>query len=228
MNPLWLLVPAGFLLGAIPFGYLVARAKGVDIFAVGSGNIGATNVMRALGKGPGILVFVLDVLKGLAPSLTVRLLGGPQELSFAAGMAAILGHSFSPFLKFKGGKGIATGLGMLLGSTPLVAASAFSTFFLVMALTLIVSISSVAAGFSVVLFGWLLGDAPTLMIPYAALGVYILVRHRANMKRLKEGTEPKFGQKPDEPPPNETKPRLIAALLSAILAALVIAVRVLK
>jgi glycerol-3-phosphate acyltransferase PlsY len=225
MTWLWLCLPAGFLLGAVPFGYLVARAKGVDIFAVGSGNIGATNVMRTLGKGPGMLVFLLDVLKGFVPSVAVRLMDGPQELAFAAGMCAVLGHSFSPFLKFKGGKGIATGLGMLLGSTPLVAASAFATFFLVMALTLVVSISSVTAGFSVSVFGLLLGDSIGLVVAYGALGIYILVRHKANMKRLKEGTEPKFGQKPDGPPPG-MKSRVIAGGLAIALAALVIYMRV--
>ncbi len=228
MNPMWLFIPGGFLLGSIPIGYLVARAKGVDIFAVGSGNIGATNVMRALGRGPGILVFLLDVVKGLAPSLAVRLLNGSQELSFAAGMAAVLGHSFSPFLKFKGGKGIATGLGMLLGSTPLVAASAFSTFFLAMALTMTVSIASVASGFSVPIFGFLLGDGPGLIVAYCGLAIYIIVRHRANMKRIRAGTEPKFGQKPGEPSPPSTKPRFVSGMLCAILAALVIAVSVLN
>lgn len=226
MIPAWVGLPIGFVLGSIPVGYLVAKARGIDIFSVGSGNVGATNVMRALGKGPGLLVFFLDILKGLIPSLGVRLMGGSQEWAFAAGMAAIIGHSFSPFLGFKGGKGIATGLGMLLGSTPLVAMSAFAIFFLGMAATLIVSASSILAGFSVAVFGYLLGDSMGLVVAYVGLGLYILFRHRANVQRLLQGVEPKFGKKADAD--SELKPRLIAAGLALTLAVLVMWLRVLR
>lgn len=225
MIPAWIGLPVGFALGSIPVGYLVAKARGVDIFSVGSGNVGATNVMRALGKGPGLMVFFLDILKGLIPSLGVRLLGGSQEWAFAAGMAAIVGHSFSPFLGFRGGKGIATGLGMLLGSTPLVAMAAFAVFFLGMAATLIVSVSSILAGLSVAVFGYLLGDSNGLVVAYVGLGLYILFRHRANVHRLRQGVEPKFGKKDDG---SELKPRLVAAGLALTLAALVIWLRVLR
>ena len=125
----WLLISLGFALGSIPFGFMVAKAKGVDIREVGSGNIGATNVMRVLGKGPGIAVLLLDVLKGLIPSLCGHLIFHDKQIAFAAGVAAVFGHTFSPFLKFKGGKGIATGLGALLGSSPFVGLAAFSVFF---------------------------------------------------------------------------------------------------
>lgn len=225
---IWGLLALGLVLGSVPFGYLIGRLKGIDIRAVGSGNIGATNVYRALGPGPGAAVFVLDVAKGLVPSLLARYYLGQQEAAFACGAAAIVGHSFSPFLGFKGGKGIATGLGMLLGSTPLVAVSAFGVFFATMAGTMIVSLASVFSGFSVLPFGLLYKDPPTLLYAYVALGVYIFVRHRTNMARIREGTEPQFGQKAGEPPKPNTGKRLLFGGLCAAMALIAVAATVLK
>jgi len=225
---IWGLLVFGFVLGSIPFGYLIARSQGVDIRAVGSGNIGTTNVLRTLGKGPAAVVFTLDVAKGLVPALLARQMVGSQEAAFACGAAAIVGHSFSPFLGFKGGKGIATGLGMLLGSSPLVAVSAFGAFFVTMALTLIVSVASVVAGFSVVCFGLLYHDSNVLLAAYAVLGLYILARHRANIGRLRQGVEPRFGQKPGEPPPPGSKLRVTFGVLAIAMGAIVAASTVLK
>ncbi len=223
-----LLIVAGFILGSIPVGYLIARSRGIDIRTVGSGNIGATNVYRALGKGPGLLVFFLDVVKGLLPACAGAYWGGSTEWAFLAGAAAVVGHSFSPFLGFKGGKGIATGLGALLGSVPLVAVSAFAVFFAVMTATMIVSLSSIAAGFSLVVFGIIYHQSVTLCVLFGLLGVYVLVRHRSNLTRVKERTEPQFGQKPGEPPPANGKGRLISALLCGALIATAFAIHVYK
>ena len=181
-----------YLLGAIPFGVLFARAKGIDLFAVGSGNVGATNVKRALGLGPAIAVFLLDVLKGFAPAfLALRVLGS-QDWAIGVGVAAILGHCFSPFLKFKGGKGIATGLGVLFGVTPWVALSVFGVFLFSMLIHRWVSLSSLTAVVTAPFFGWLFGDSPGMFLFYGALLIFVLIRHRENINRLFEGTEPKF------------------------------------
>jgi glycerol-3-phosphate acyltransferase PlsY len=190
-----LLVIAAYLVGAIPFGYLVARSRGIDITAVGSGNIGATNVHRALGKWLGLLVFMLDVLKGLAPALVAYYLLKSQSYSFAVGIAAIGGHCLSPFLKFKGGKGIATGLGAMLGSCPLVALSAFAVFFVCMVFTRYVSLSSMVAALTIIPSGILFKVQEVLLVPYGVLTVFVLYRHRANIQRLLNGTESKFSLK---------------------------------
>lgn len=225
---IWALLAFGFVLGSIPFGYLIARSQGVDIRSVGSGNIGTTNVLRTLGKGPAAVVFVLDVAKGLIPAILARQLVGSQEAAFACGASAIVGHSFSPFLGFRGGKGIATGLGMLLGASPLVAVSAFGAFFVTMAITLIVSVASVVAGFSVVCFGLLYRESNVLLGAYVVLGLYILARHRANLSRLQQGTEPRFGQKPGEPPPPGSKMRVTFGILAIAMGAIVAVSTVLK
>lgn len=222
---IWAILGFAFVLGSIPFGYLIAKANGVDITAVGSGNIGTTNVFRALGKGPAALVFCLDVLKGLVPALLARKLVGTQEAAFACGFAAIVGHSFSPFLKFKGGKGIATGLGMLLGATPLVACSAFATFAFVAAITLFVSAGSIASGISTVVFGLLYGDPKILIYAYGGLALYILLRHRPNVARIIAGTEPPFGVKAEDPKGSAMKARLAFAALGIGLSAIVVVVR---
>lgn len=197
MIAVWLYL-ASYLLGAVPFGVLVARAKGVDIMSVGSGNIGATNVARTLGKGPGFLVLALDLVKGLLPALAARWWIGDhaglrgEEQALVCGVLAVLGHSFSPFLRFRGGKGVATGLGMLLGAVPWVAAGALAVFVLTMLLTRIVSLSSILASGSLAVFALVFGSRPGVALLMTALFVYVLVRHRANIQRLREGKEPKF------------------------------------
>ncbi len=190
---LTLLILGAYLLGAIPVGVLVARAYGVDIMQVGSGNIGATNVGRALGKKASIPVFLLDMLKGLVPTLVARsLFPDRQEFWFLAGSMAIIGHSFSPFLKFKGGKGISTALGMTLGTSPLVALSAFGLFSLTLGTTRFMSLASIVAVVSTIPLGILFKDSPWVLGGYGLMSTFIIYRHRANLKRLKEGTEPKF------------------------------------
>lgn len=202
-----------YLLGAIPFGVLIARARGVDILNVGSGNIGATNVNRVLGKGPGIAVLVLDVLKSLIPTLVARILLttplmglDPQTQWFLVGLAAVAGHCVSPFLGFKGGKGISTALGAIIGTAPLVALLCFGLFALVLWGTRYMAVASTVGVFSVVLFYMLVpGDTRQLIPVFVLLALFVAYRHRANYQRLREGTEPKFGfgkDKPKDPPEN--------------------------
>lgn len=188
----------GFVLGSVPFGVLVAKSQGVDILRSGSGNVGATNVWREVSPAAGVVVFLFDFAKGLAPALIARAWLGSEEWAFAAGVAAILGHSFSPFIGFKGGKGIATGFGAVMGASPATALSSFGIFLILTFLTRYVSVGSIAACFALVTFGFVYGDPQTLQIAYALVAALVLFKHRGNMKRLLNGTERKFGSKKPE------------------------------
>jgi glycerol-3-phosphate acyltransferase PlsY len=185
-----------YLLGAIPFGVFVGRARGIDIRAVGSGNIGTTNVWRALGPSAGSLVFALDVAKGLAAPLLARVLAG-NEYSIVAlcALVAVLGHTFSVFLKFKGGKGIATAFGVLLGLNWTLALGLFTLWAVVLGLSRMISVASVVACVA----------APVAFIaarqpwPYTAVialfATVAIIKHIPNMKRIAAGTEPRLGSK---------------------------------
>lgn len=191
-----LLLLGAYLLGSIPVGVLVARAFGVDIMKIGSGNIGATNVGRALGKKASIPVFLLDMLKGLIPTLVARsLFPDRQELWFLSGAMAIIGHSFSPFLRFKGGKGISTALGMTLGTSPLVALCAFGLFSATLGTTRFMSLASIVGVLATIPLGLLFKDSLWVLGGYGLMSTFIIYRHRANLKRLKDGIEPKFSFK---------------------------------
>ncbi len=200
------LLIASYFLGSIPFGLLVGKAmRGVDIRQFGSGNIGATNVYRTLGPGPGIIVFAADVLKGLIPVLAAKqLLPGVSWLIVAVGMMAIFGHTLSPFLGFKGGKGVATSLGVGIGLVPVPALIAFGIWVVVLAGTRYVSVASMLACLSVpVMIWWMQGP-----MAYRVFGIfvaaYVIVKHRSNIARLMQGTENRFGRKP-EPDGNPTE-----------------------
>ncbi len=190
---------ASYLLGSIPFGYLVAKAHGVDILHTGSGSTGTTNIGRTIGKGPAVLVFVLDVIKGLIPPLAAKaLLRGnefgltPADHAVLAGLCAIIGHTASPFIRFKGGKGIATGLGVLSAATPVVALCALGSFIVLFAASRIVSVASMAAVSGMVIGAAVTRQTPLCIVVYLALGGYVVYRHRANLRRLSKGEEPKF------------------------------------
>lgn len=198
---------AGYFLGAMPFGYLVARAKGVNIFEVGSRSPGATNVRRVLGRGPGNLVFVLDALKGtVAAAWPLAWLafssvgtGAARPDSFpamVAGLAgALVGHSFSCFTRFKGGKGVATGAGGFLVIFPYGALIAAAVWGLSLAVTRYVSLSSMLAAASLPVSAWFLKAPPLLLGACAVVTVFVIVRHRTNLSRLFAGTENKIGAK---------------------------------
>lgn len=208
---------AAYFVGSIPFGVLIARAMGVDILKFGSGNPGATNVKRALGWKAAGPVFLLDVLKGLGPSLTARFLVpesvgvvDAQLVWMLVGLAAVAGHCWSPFLRFKGGKGIATSLGAGVGAAPIPALLGFAVFFVVVGITKYVSLASMAGVASVVAWGVVIPGQSLQLLPiFVLLAVFIIVTHRANIKRLREGTERKFsfgGGKPEvQPDPSKSK-----------------------
>ena len=185
-----LILLAGFLLGSVPFGLLLTRAAGLgDIRAIGSGSIGATNVLRTGRKDIAAATLLLDLLKGLAAVMLARWLDGPVA---ATGLAAVLGHTLTPWLRFRGGKGVATAAGALLGiAWPLGLAAAA----IWLASALLVRISSLSA---------LLACAATpfvalMVVPYPwpvpLIAAWIVWRHRANIARLRAGTEPRIGQR---------------------------------
>jgi acyl phosphate:glycerol-3-phosphate acyltransferase len=200
-------VVAAYFLGSIPTGYLAARAKGIDIRTVGSGNIGATNAMRVRGKPAGIAVLLADALKGYAavawvcPAL-VRMFNGPaaeiETLRIVAGIAAVLGHNYTCWLKFKGGKGIATSGGAYLALAWPAVLVALAAFVLAVLLTRYVSIGSIAAAVALPAAVWCLPEHHLFLgIVTTALGAMAIYRHRSNIKRLMAGTESKIGKKPE-------------------------------
>jgi acyl phosphate:glycerol-3-phosphate acyltransferase len=248
MTMAWLMIAAtlvvAYVLGSFPTGYLVAKSKGIDIRDVGSGSIGATNILRTLGKKAGAAVLILDVLKGMLAVFTVYLVydfffgqtvclldpGTRQAISdsaratlegtptvsvfaspeanfcmtlanykpwiiVAAALAAILGHSKSVWLGFKGGKSVATSLGVLLAMSPIVGLGTLAVFAVTAAITKIVSLSSILGALSTMILMIVLREA----LPYQLLallgGTYVIWRHRSNIARLRQGTEPKIGQK---------------------------------
>lgn len=223
-----ILILASYIVGSIPFGLLIGLARGVDIREHGSGNIGATNAGRVLGRKWGLLSFLLDVAKGAAPVLvagwTMGLISNPDPAPGASalwlGVAAgtVIGHMFSVFLRFKGGKGVATGLGAMLGVWPhltIAAVLAGLTWLVAIRVSRYVSVSSIVAAGSLGL--WVLGVRlvrsgldPDLGVrgvwPFALaallLGGLVIVKHRGNLRRLRAGTEPRVGTpvSPDEPP----------------------------
>ncbi len=203
-----LILIASYLLGAVPFGYLVARARGVDIMRQGSGNIGATNVGRVLGRPYGILVFVLDFAKGALPVLAARAwrpagLEGPPDLApVAAGVASFLGHLYPVFLGFRGGKGVATAAGVVAVLLPGPTLAAFVTWVAVLAVFRYVSLASLTAAALLCVVRFLGTDRPwahdhivtTLFCLLAC--VLVFVRHRANLQRLAHGTENRLKETP--------------------------------
>ena len=196
---LWGFVALGYLLGSIPFGYLLVRATGGgDIRKVGSGNIGATNVARASGWPVGVATLLLDAAKGfLAVRITEHFAGGSVRFMVYAGLAAILGHVFPVWLKFAGGKGVATALGVFLAICWPATAAAAVLFILVVLFWRYVSLASISAAAALPLFVYLLyapRHAPPTAVSVSTLiaAVVVIMKHRDNIERLIRGTEPRF------------------------------------
>jgi len=205
MPILWLLVFLGYVLGSIPFGYLLVRARsGRDVRAIGSGNIGATNVARTAGLSTGVATLVLDLAKGLfAVWLAGQGSGGNIRIMMYAGLAAILGHVFPVWLKFSGGKGVATALGVFLMISWAAVAAAVAIFAIVVLFWRYVSLGSISAAAALPLLVYLLyapGHAPPTAVTAGTLlsSVLIIVKHRNNIERLLSGTEPRFDTGPKE------------------------------
>jgi glycerol-3-phosphate acyltransferase PlsY len=203
-------VVVAYVLGSIPTGFLVAKSRGIDIRTVGSGNIGATNVLRALGKPAGAAVLLMDALKGwLAVAVAAPLIGrwlAPMAdaqtrewFALCAGIAAILGHNYTCWLHFKGGKGIATSAGVVLALVPLALAIILGTWILVFAVTRYVSLASIAAAIVLPFAVWLTGRSTTMIVVTAVLAALAVFKHKANIIRLLNGTENRFGRKKAQP-----------------------------
>ena len=209
----WLMNIAGlaiaYLLGSIPAGYLAGKGlKGIDIREHGSGSTGATNVLRVLGAWPALAVFLVDVLKGAVAVLLIRWLYAlPLDATLAVdrqallpwavcacGLAAILGHSLSVWLNFRGGKSVATGLGVLLAMSWPVALAGLAVFAILVALFRMVSLGSIMAALTAIgIVCWMDQPWPYRLLVIAG-GLYVIVRHRANIRRVLDGTEPRLGR----------------------------------
>ncbi|MEM9383371.1 MAG: glycerol-3-phosphate 1-O-acyltransferase PlsY, partial [Planctomycetota bacterium] len=204
MAPALLVVLASYLLGAVPFGLVMARVlKGVDLREVGSGNIGATNAMRVLGKPLGIVAFLFDFAKGLVPTFLFAAYApalddlAPGLAASLCGVAAVLGHCFPVYLGFRGGKGVATGCGAISGVEPLVFVVAGIVWLVTLLTSRFVSLASIAMGVTFPLAALALEPGqPTFVAACALLTLLVLARHRANLVRLRAGTEPRIGKKP--------------------------------
>jgi len=191
---------ACYFLGSIPTGFLWAKARGIDIRTVGSGNIGATNVMRALGKGPGIAVLLIDAAKGFLPVWL-----GPSifpdvhrtALHITCCVFVIAGHNWTCWLKFKGGKGVATSAGALLAFLPWPLLSALGVWLIVFGIWRYVSLASITAAVALPIATWFLEKDVTLLVFTAVVGAVAVYKHKANIQRLLAGTENRIGKHND-------------------------------
>jgi glycerol-3-phosphate acyltransferase PlsY len=184
-----------YLCGSIPFAYIFAKVVGeVDIRKVGSGNPGTTNVLRSVGAGAAVATFVADVLKGFIPVYFAKLVYGSSSylMLIAVAVSAIAGHMFTIFLNFKGGKGVATGLGVFLAIMPLPSIIAFGIFGLVFIFSGYVALGSICSALSLPLVSYLLGYSIKVIIFSFAVAMLIVYKHKVNIKRLKEGSENRF------------------------------------
>jgi len=198
-----------YLLGSVPTGYLAGRARGIDIRTVGSGNMGATNVFRTLGKTAGVVVLVADGLKGYtacawlcdAALRWLNISSSDTELyRIVAGVAAVLGHNFTCWLRFKGGKGIATSAGVFLALAPAAVGLALGVWMIVFALSRYASVASIAAALALPAAVWILPPRHLLLgIVTTALGLLAIAKHKGNIERLFRGTERRFGEKSTTP-----------------------------
>ena len=191
-----LFLAIGYLLGAIPCGYLAGRwLKGIDLRDCGSGSTGATNVLRNVGKGPALLVFLLDVGKGALAVLLAKSVGLNDWVQVLAGLAALAGHIWPVWLGWKGGKAVATGLGMFLGLAWPVGLASFGLFMATISLSRIVSLASVVAAIGLPVLMLVAGNSSAYVVVSLVASLMVLWRHRSNIKRLMAGTEPQIGQK---------------------------------
>jgi glycerol-3-phosphate acyltransferase PlsY len=195
-----------YLLGSVPTGFMVGKARGIDIRTMGSGNIGATNVLRYFGTVAGVAVLLIDALKGLlAVAVLTRFIWhiygttpdplNREWLEIVAALAAILGHNFTCWLRFKGGKGIATSAGVLIALVPYALLIILGVWIIVLALTRYVSLASICASFTLPFATWITGGSFTLIAITAAMTTLAIYKHKSNIQRLLKGTETRLGRK---------------------------------
>lgn len=199
MNPWLLSIPIAYLLGSIPFGYLLVKIfRHQDIRATGSGNIGATNVARSGAKGLGIATLLLDCGKAfLAVKIAQHIAPGNYDLAVAAAVAAILGHIFPIWLGFRGGKGVASALGVFLALSPAAAGCTFAIFLIVFLITRFVSLASIIGSAFFPIFGlyFIPQRTPIVIGGLFFIPILVIVKHHENIRRLLAGTENRFGKK---------------------------------
>lgn len=187
---------AGYACGSIPTGVMVGRYAGVDVRAVGSGNVGATNVARSAGRGAGIITLVVDVAKGALPVWVARWLGESPAVVALVGLAAVAGHLFPIFSRFRGGKGVATAAGVFLVLTPLALTLSCAAFALTIGAARIVSLASIVAVGILPIAAALIGYPTAVLTVAAVVAVAVWIAHRDNIRRLVNGTEPRFSRQP--------------------------------
>src|SRR5436309_2700438 len=190
----WILF--GYALGSVPFAYLLARRAGIDVRVAGSGNVGAANVLRTSGTPLGLTVMILDIGKGAATVLAAYASTGSGNSTAAAGAAAIVGHIYPVWLRFHGGKGVAVAAGVFSVLAPQAAVLAAAVFCAAVGLTRVVSLGSVAATVTLPSAAWLTGAPTPVLVAAIGTGILILFRHRANIRRIARGTEPRMGLVP--------------------------------
>jgi glycerol-3-phosphate acyltransferase PlsY len=190
-----ILIACAYLLGSVPSGYLLGKLAGTDVRRVGSGNIGATNVARALGMVRGVLTLVADAAKGYLPVYLALRFGFSEFVVASTAIAAFLGHLYPLFLKFHGGKGVATTLGALLAVAPTAALALVLVFAGVVFVCRIVSLGAIAAAIAAPLILWLFYQPPVIVTMGIFLGAMVILRHHGNIRRLLAGTEPRFGER---------------------------------
>jgi glycerol-3-phosphate acyltransferase PlsY len=199
---------AAYIIGSIPASFIIAKAwKGIDIRQHGSGNPGATNVFRVAGPLPGIVAFIADFIKGLVPVLLALRFSGqsPVLVPMAVGLCAVIGHMFTVFLHFKGGKGVATGAGVFCALLPLPTLYAFILFWAVVWLTGYVSVGSILAAVFLALYCWLAAVPLPLALFSTGVGAIIIYKHRTNIRNLIAGKEHKFGRRKPPVTPGDNR-----------------------
>lgn len=187
---LWIL--GAYLLGSIPTGLLLGKLYGIDVREAGSGNIGATNLYRTVGRKVGVWTLAGDCLKGFLPVMLAWKLGMTEPLQAWVGLAAFCGHVFSIFLLFKGGKGVATALGVYLALAPLAVAGALGVFIVLVAIWRYISLGSIVAAAVMPLIIWFLPHSIELLIATALISSIVIIKHHTNISRLLAGNESKF------------------------------------
>lgn len=186
-------IALAYLVGSIPFAFLMSRRRGIDLRAVGSGNVGASNVLRTIGVRPAVLAMLLDALKGVLAVFVAERVATGSATPVAAGLASVVGHIYPVWLRFRGGKGVATAAGVFGVLTPAALAAACGVFLLAVWVTRFISVGSIAAAVTLALVA-AVSDAPGVVAAGAAMAAVIVIyRHRANLARLVAGTERRVG-----------------------------------
>ena len=187
------LIVIGYLLGSVPVGFILGLRSGIDVRETGSGNVGATNVARVVGKRQGILTLIADTAKGFVPVILAMQFGASLATIILVGTAAFIGHVYPIFLRFKGGKGVATALGVFLAVAPVATLVLIALFAVTVLTSRIVSLSSILAALAAPIIFWLFHYPPLVVGMAAFIALAITWRHQSNIRRLRNGSEPRFG-----------------------------------